>query len=113
VVGGHADCLQNPVISGSGCAGRRPRDTDWFVPYESQTSELNAIGIDSALGGLDGDVEIRADPYSTGQTAISPSDGQFAITSFFDIFTDISLDHPPTWRPAQSANVPEKLLAKA
>jgi hypothetical protein len=49
---------------------------DWFVPYDSQM-ELDVIGIDSALGGLDGGVEIRIDPNLTqrGSTTISPSGG--------------------------------------
>src|SRR4029077_4306857 len=40
---------------------------------------------------------------STGQTTITDTGGQFHINSFFDIFTEISLDGGATWTPAQSA----------
>jgi PEP-CTERM motif len=61
---------------------------------------------------------IRESPtlQSTGQTTIAPSGGQFVINSFFDVFTELSLDGGNTWMPSttgpghvtlQPAAVPE------
>jgi uncharacterized repeat protein (TIGR01451 family) len=40
---------------------------------------------------------------STGQTTIRPVSGGYMISSFFDIFTEVSLDGGSTWVPASDA----------
>jgi hypothetical protein len=41
---------------------------------------------------------------STGKTAISPTPGgSFVVSSFFDVFTELSLDNGATWSPSTSA----------
>jgi hypothetical protein len=56
------------------------------------------------LVGLPGGALIRESPTlpSSGQTTIQDiGGGQFMITSFFDIFTELSLDGGQTWIPSQ------------
>lgn len=48
---------------------------------------------------------IRESPTlaSTGQTTITDvGGGEFSITSFFDIFTELSVDGGQTWMPAEN-----------
>ena len=40
---------------------------------------------------------------STGQTTVRPVSGGYMISSFFDIFTEMSMDGGNTWQPAQQA----------
>ncbi|PWU17532.1 MAG: hypothetical protein C5B50_11160, partial [Verrucomicrobia bacterium] len=40
---------------------------------------------------------------STGQTTVRPVAGGFMISSFFDVFTEISTDGGTTWQPAQQS----------
>jgi hypothetical protein len=64
--------------------------------FDNQMTQLD-------ITGLPGGIEIRVDPTqaSTGQTNISDAGGgMFRIDSFFDIFTDISLDSGATWIPS-------------
>jgi hypothetical protein len=76
--------------------------------YDGATEVLNTqmTQLDAHLEpvpGSPGAVEIRIDPTtpSTGQTTITNNgDGTFRIQSFFDVFTDISLDSGATWAPA-------------
>ena len=43
---------------------------------------------------------------STGQTTISDiGGGQFQISSFFDVFTELSLDSGQTWTPSQQGTI--------
>ncbi len=80
---------------------------DWLVPYDSQITEMDLMAgtwVDPALDGL---VELRIDPIEvgTGETTFSPAGGgTFSITSFFDVFTDLSLDGGNTWIQAPSAS---------
>jgi hypothetical protein len=55
------------------------------------------------ISGLPGGAMIRIDPVnpSTGITTVTPvGGGMFMMNSFFDIFTDLSLDGGQTWTPA-------------
>src|SRR6185369_6360743 len=40
---------------------------------------------------------------STGQTTVRPVAGGFMISSFFDVFTELSTDNGVTWMPAQQS----------
>jgi len=69
----------------------------------SDTGTFNTQMTQLDISGLPGGAEIRIDPNtpSTGQTTVTDNGGgMFRITSFFDIFTDISLDGGSTWTPA-------------
>jgi hypothetical protein len=54
-------------------------------------------------GGLQKGVMIRESPTkaSTGRTQIEGGGGAFMISSFFDIFIEVSLDDGATWTPAE------------
>jgi len=54
------------------------------------------------LGAGCGPLASRESPTlaSTGETRITPSPGGFMISSFFDVFTELSLDGGKTWSPA-------------
>lgn len=67
--------------------------------YSAQMTQMD-------ISGLPGGIQLRIDPVtpSTGPTAItSVGINEFGISSFFDIFTDISLDGGNTWTPALNA----------
>jgi hypothetical protein len=71
-----------------------------------ETLNTQMTELDINLGG--GDL-IRIDPTtpSTGQTTITDlGGGNFQIQSFFDIFTDLSLDGGNTWYPSSGGNGP-------
>ena len=40
---------------------------------------------------------------STGQTTVRPVAGGYMISSFFDVFTEISTDNGVSWMPAQNS----------
>ncbi|MFI5253278.1 MAG: putative Ig domain-containing protein [Bacteroidota bacterium] len=54
------------------------------------------------ITGLPGGIIIRESPTkaSTGRTCSVPSSGNFRISSFFDVFTELSLDGGATWMPS-------------
>jgi hypothetical protein len=69
------------------------------------------------LTGLPGGVLVRESPTkaSLGRTSIrqEPATGQYRISSFFDVFTEVSLDNGTTWSPAQSGAVGVRLKTPA
>jgi hypothetical protein len=72
-----------------------------YSPGNTGTFNTQMTQLDLALS-LPG-VLIRVDPVqpSLGQTDIAPlGGGQFHISSFFDVFTDLSLDGGNTWIPS-------------
>ena len=68
--------------------------------YDTEMLQLDISG-----GGLPAGVMVRESPTraSTGKTSIRTIDGGFLIDSFFDIFTELSVDGGQTWLPAQAA----------
>jgi hypothetical protein len=64
------------------------------------TEQLTQMNIVIPGGGM-----IRVDPSSpsTGTTTITTNGGTFLVSSFFDIFTDISFDGGATWVPAAAS----------
>ncbi len=65
--------------------------------FDTEMLQLNIAG-----GGLPPGIMIRESPTraSTGRTTTRPEGGGFMIDSFFDIFTEISLNGGQTWSPA-------------
>lgn len=69
-------------------------------------TEMESLLLDSIeIPGI-GTAIVREDPdrISSGETAVTPENGQFRIQSFFDIFTEISLDGGQTWYDSMGAN---------
>jgi hypothetical protein len=80
-------------------------DTGTFGDTFSGSDGLNISGLPD---GLPDGASIRIDPTapSTGETTITgPSGGPYRIYSFFDVFTDISLDGGNTWVPSTGPTV--------
>jgi hypothetical protein len=75
--------------------------------YDTEMTQLNIVG-----GGLPSGVMIRESPtrHSFGRTTTSIApDGGYQIDSFFDIFTEVSVDGGQNWRPAESGPDPVTL----
>jgi hypothetical protein len=71
--------------------------------FDTEMLQLNISG-----GSLPSGVQVRAgtSQLSTGQTTFTPTSGGYMVSSFFDIFTEVSLDGGQTWSPAtQSTHV--------
>ncbi len=64
--------------------------------FDTEMLQLNLQGGDLPQGTMIRESPTRA---STGRTTIRPVDGGFMIDSFFDIFTEISLDGGQHWLP--------------
>jgi hypothetical protein len=72
-----------------------------FTFYDTEMLQLDISG-----GNLPAGMMIRESPTlaSTGKTAISPATGGgYIIDSFFDVFTELSLDNGNTWQASTSA----------
>ena len=72
-----------------------------FTYYDTEMLQLDISG-----GSLPGNMRLRESPTlaSTGKTAIAPAPGGgFVVSSFFDVFTELSLDDGATWSPSTSA----------
>jgi len=66
--------------------------------------DLELLALDLAPGALPANVKLRESPTlaSTGhmqQTEVTP--GNFHVTSFFDVFFELSIDGGQSWSPAQ------------
>jgi len=70
------------------------------VYYETEMLALSISG-----GTLPNGVMLRESPTlaSTGKTAITPDPGGYRISSFFDVFTEMSVDGGSTWSPAEGS----------
>jgi hypothetical protein len=66
---------------------------------------MEILALDLSGGSLPPGVLLRESPTlaSLGETQIQPAPGGYMISSFFDIFTEISLDGGQTWAPADTA----------
>jgi hypothetical protein len=72
-----------------------------FTYYDTQMLQL-----DISNGQLPAGMRLRQSPTlgTTGKTAIAPNpDGTFTVSSFFDVFTELSLDNGVTWMASTSA----------
>ena len=107
VSGGTPQTMQAPATvtvrvdyTGVDGAGKRMFDTEM-------------LQLDIAGGTLPPGTRIRESPTmaSTGKTTVRDyGGGLFAIDSFFDIFTELSLDDGQTWNPAESGASHMELL---
>jgi len=75
---------------------------------QTGTFQTQMLSLDITLTGpgLPGPVMIRQSPTlpTIGQTTITPiGGGMFHIDSFFDVFTELSLDNGVTWTPSTSS----------
>jgi len=59
------------------------------------------LQLDLTSGGM----MLRESPtlHSTGQTTVRPVAGGYMISSFFDVFTEVSVNGGASWQPAQQA----------
>jgi hypothetical protein len=72
-------------------------------PGSPQLYDTEMLQMDLSGGGLPAGVMIRESPTlaSTGGSSITDlGGGQFHISSFFDIFTELTIDGGQTWVPA-------------
>ena len=68
--------------------------------------DTEMLGLEISGGTLPPNVKIRESPTrsSLGQTVITRIPrGGFQISSFFDVFTELSLDGGTTWTPSTDA----------
>ena len=72
---------------------------------DQQIFDTEMLQLDISGGGLLGGVMIRESPtlQSLGQTTVKPVSGGFMINSFFDVFTELSVDGGATWTPADGS----------
>ena len=63
--------------------------------------DTEMLQLDLSSGGI----LLRESPtlQSTGQTTVRPVAGGYMISSFFDVFTELSVDNGNSWQPAQQA----------
>jgi hypothetical protein len=73
-------------------------------PNGEQVYATEMLALDLSGGSLPARVMVRESPTkaSLGETRIMPTTGGFAIISFFDVFTELSLDGGQTWSPAET-----------
>jgi hypothetical protein len=83
--------------------------------FNTQITQFDVSG-----GNLPSNIRLRqsATEPTLGQTTVQDlGNGQFLITSFFDVFTDLSIDGGQTWIPSDRAGhvelqpVPEPSMA--
>ncbi len=73
------------------------------VPNE--TWQMEILQLDLSGGGLPAGVMIRESPTlpSSGTTTIQYVGGPYHIDSFFDVFTELSIDGGQTWTPSNGS----------
>jgi hypothetical protein len=73
----------------------------WAV-YRTEMTQLNISG-----GSLPAGIMIRESPtkQSLGRTTVKAIGGGYRISSFFDVFLEVSADNGTTWNPADSGAV--------
>jgi hypothetical protein len=72
-----------------------------------ETIQTQILALDSSGGQFPPNVDLRCSPTipSTGTTTFDPlPGGGFHINSFFDIFTELSLDGGETWTPSTGSS---------
>jgi hypothetical protein len=67
--------------------------------------DIEILSMQLVGGNLPVNFTIRESPTqpSAGPTTIQQVGGNFVIDSFFDVFTELSLDNGQTWRPGDTA----------
>ena len=96
----------------TGTASFQVTHTDDFAQQRRFSVEMLSLTL-SGSGGSGGTLLLRESPTkaSLGRLSVEPNGDGFRINSFFDIFTEISLDGGTTWFPsAESTRVEQQLL---
>jgi autotransporter-associated beta strand protein len=77
------------------------QDVNGVQFYDTEMLQLDL----TTPGGPTGTIHLRESPtlQSTGQTTVRPVAGGYMVSSFFDVFAEISLDNGNTWTPAQQS----------
>ena len=109
-------CLFNLGLKGRTAAGETPQshrmkvELGWACQRDESAStdsvlntEITSLNV--AGGSLPSGMMLRESPSlpSRGQTTLRSVPGGYQIHSFFDIFTELSLDGGQTWHPACSS----------
>jgi len=111
----HFESELQAMVSPTGIGGpyfpitlQGPVDTNAYgrtVPGQTGTFpvEMTAMNLTGTFGSMT--VMIRESPTqpSMGQTSILPEGGLYRIDSFFDVFTELSLDGGTTWIPSDAS----------
>jgi autotransporter-associated beta strand protein len=73
-------------------------DAEGIESYDTEMLSLDAQGLPNGI-------RLRESPtlQSLGQTSIEPTPGGYMVSSFFDVFTEISLDNGVTWTAADDS----------
>ena len=85
-------------------------------PPDFRLFDAELLSLDIFGGGLPPVMRIRESPtlQTLGITRIRPEpDGSFTICSFFDVFTELSMDNGMTWSPATNGSTPLILVGGA
>src|SRR5258708_5880974 len=93
----------NPPLAFSASALVTVRVTSTGMIGSTRYFDTEMLQLDISGGSLPAGVRIRESPTtaSPGKTDITPFGGGFAIDSFFDVFTELSLDGGQQWVPSQ------------
>jgi hypothetical protein len=69
-----------------------------------QVFQTEMMQLDLSGGTMPVSLRLRESPtlQSTGETRITPSSGGFMVSSFFDVFTEVSMDGGQTWSASSS-----------
>jgi hypothetical protein len=101
------DVYQNGVYQGSGSlTGAVDTIIERTSPssYGSFDTQMLQMDLTGTLPGLDGaEVNLTNQTPPVTTTTINPSGNGYQISSFFDVFTELSLDGGTSWTPAPSA----------
>lgn len=77
-------------------------------PTGLSTFDTEMMSMDITGGSMPNGMRLRESPtkQSLGKTSIreSPTKGTYQISSFFDIFTELSIDGGQSWTPSSSSN---------
>jgi autotransporter-associated beta strand protein len=77
------------------------QDANGISSFDTEMLQLDMV----TPGGPTGNIMLRESPtlQSTGHTTVRPVAGGYMISSFFDVFTEVSLDNGNSWTPAQQS----------
>ncbi len=72
------------------------------VPWVTQIFDTEMLQLDISGGNLPNGLRIRVSPTrpARGQATVEQVDGGYRVSSFFDLWTDMSLDGGQTWVPS-------------
>jgi hypothetical protein len=105
--------LEGPGIA-PGTRSAASQQTIHFDGVPNETWQTEMLQLDLTGGGLPTGLKIRESPTlaSTGTSTIQYIGGPYHIDSFFDVFTELSIDGGQSWTPGNAplhlvGNLPE------